>query len=61
MATVTAPVEGFNGNVIGANFVDGKAEVDGEGQIAYFKRHGYKVGSDSKKSAENAPENDKSK
>ena len=42
-AIVITPIEKFTGTVIGVNFVDGKADVDGEGQIAYFKRHGYEV------------------
>ena len=44
MPTVTTPVEGFNGNVIGVNFADGKAEVEDEGQLSYFARHGYAIG-----------------
>lgn len=44
MATVTTPVEGFNGKVIGVSFADGKAEVEDEGQLSYFARHGYAIG-----------------
>ena len=43
MATVTTPVEGFNGTVIGVSFVDGKADVEDEGQLSYFARHGYTI------------------
>ena len=44
MASVTTPVEGFNGKVIGVSFADGKAEVEDEGQLSYFARHGYTIG-----------------
>lgn len=43
VAIVHTPVGGFTGNVIGITFVDGSADVDNEGQIAYFERHGYQV------------------
>lgn len=43
MAKIIAPVEGFNGKVVGVTFVDGKGETKDEGQISYFVRHGYTV------------------
>jgi hypothetical protein len=47
MATVnvSAPVEGFAGEVAGVTFVDGTAEVDTSqaSALAYFRRHGYTV------------------
>lgn len=44
MATVRTPVEGFTGNVIGVQFVDGVGEAEGEAQLAYFERQGYAIG-----------------
>lgn len=43
MATITAPVEGFSGNVVGVDFKDGTGETDNTAQIQYFTRHGYAV------------------
>lgn len=43
MATVTAPVEGFTGNVIGVDFVDGVGETDDQNKLNYFTRQGYRV------------------
>lgn len=43
MATITTPVEGFTGVVIGVTFADGKGETKDDAKIAYFRRHGYGV------------------
>ena len=43
MATITAPVKGFSGNVVGVDFKDGTGETDNTAQIQYFTRHGYTV------------------
>lgn len=44
--TVTSPVPGYSGHVIGFEFTAGKATVDRTDvqALAYFKRHGYDVG-----------------
>lgn len=44
MTTVRTPVEGFTGEVVGVQFVDGVGDTDNESAIAYFTRHGYQVG-----------------
>lgn len=44
MATITTPVEGYTGTVIGVTFADGKGETEDDAKIAYFRRHGYTVG-----------------
>lgn len=43
MATITAPVKGFTGVVVGVAFADGKGETDDESAVSYFHRHGYTV------------------
>ncbi|MEU0170150.1 hypothetical protein ABZ214_32665 [Streptomyces iakyrus] len=44
MAVIHTPVKGFSGpGVAGLHFVDGRAETDDEGVIAYAHRHGYRV------------------
>lgn len=48
MATITTPVEGFTGTVIGVTFADGKGETTDEAKISYFTRHGYSVESTEK-------------
>ena len=55
MATITTPVKGFNGSTAGVLFVDGVGETVDEGAIAYFNRHGYKVGSRAAKAADKEP------
>lgn len=46
MATkITAPVKGYNGIVAGVHFSNGTAETDNPGALAYFRRHGYGVAS----------------
>ncbi|MFD5901722.1 hypothetical protein ACFWHG_09485 [Streptomyces microflavus] len=41
---IHTPVKGFSGpGVGGLMFVDGRAETDDEGVIAYARRHGYEV------------------
>jgi hypothetical protein len=40
---ITAPVEGFTGDVVGVAFVDGQGTTSAEGALAYFHRHGYTV------------------
>ena len=44
-AFIETPVAHYDGIVAGLRFVDGKAEEDNvtDAQLAYFKRHGYKV------------------
>lgn len=45
---VYAPNEGFNGTVAGVQFSDGVASTDDDtspGALAYFRRHGYGLGS----------------
>jgi len=44
-AIIETPVKHYDGIVAGLRFVDGKAEDDNvtEAQLAYFKRHEYKV------------------
>lgn len=45
---VHAPVKGFNGMVAGVQFRDGVADTDKDtppGVLAYFRRHGYGIGS----------------
>lgn len=43
--TIYSPVEGYSGTVAGVVFDDGKAETDDEAALAYFRRHGYGIGS----------------
>jgi hypothetical protein len=43
MAKITAPVEGFNGDVAGVHFKDSVAETDNEAVISYCYGAGYKV------------------
>lgn len=44
MAVIHTPVKGFSGpGVAGLHFLDGRAETDDEGVIAYARRHGYGV------------------
>lgn len=43
MATITTPVEGFTGVVVGVHFKDGAGETDNASAIQYFERHGYTV------------------
>lgn len=42
---ITAPVEGFAGDVVGVQFKDGTAHVKASetGKVQYFQRHGYGV------------------
>ncbi|QWQ43059.1 hypothetical protein KME66_20320 [Streptomyces sp. YPW6] len=40
---ISTPVSEFNGQVAGVWFVNGEAETDSEGAVAYFERHGYTV------------------
>lgn len=45
MATIYAPVKGFNGDgPAGLEFRNGRAETDDEAVIAYAKRRGYGIG-----------------
>lgn len=43
MARITAPVEGYTGQVAGVSFVGGTATTTDPRAIAYFRRHGYLV------------------
>lgn len=43
MAKITAPVEGFNGDVAGVQFKDSVAETDNAAVISYCFGAGYKV------------------
>lgn len=43
MATVTAPVADFEGEVIGVTFKKGVAETSDNRALAYFGRHGYGI------------------
>lgn len=46
VTTVYSPVPGFSGQVVGACFVDGQAEVDDADTVtlAYLRRHSYGIG-----------------
>lgn len=46
MATIQAPVEKFTGNVVGVQFTDGVGETEDDALLAYFGRHGYKIGAE---------------
>lgn len=46
--TVTAPLKGFTGKIVGVQFTDGTADLDtstdaGRAAYAYFDRHGYRL------------------
>ncbi|MCI4045474.1 hypothetical protein [Streptomyces sp. TRM75563] len=43
MYKISTPVPKFNGQVAGVWFVNGEAETNSEGAVAYFERHGYTV------------------
>ena len=43
MAKITAPVEGFNGEVAGVQFTNGTAETDNAAVISYCYGAGYEV------------------
>lgn len=43
MATVTAPLPGFNGSVVGVVFTDGVGHTTDPRALAYFGRHGYGI------------------
>ncbi|TFC92046.1 MULTISPECIES: hypothetical protein [Cryobacterium] len=43
MATITTPVKGFNGKVVGVVFTDGVGETKDEAALAYFGRQGYTI------------------
>lgn len=43
MAKITAPVEGFNGEIGGVQFKDGTAETDNQAVISYCRNAGYAV------------------
>ena len=51
MAKITAPNKEFTGKRGQVAFIDGTAETDDPGMIAYFNRHGYKVEDSSKPAA----------
>ncbi len=53
---VTTPVEGFTGTVAGVQFTDGKGETDSESALAYFRRHGYGVGTSEAKDPAGNPD-----
>lgn len=53
MAKITTPVEGYTGEVVGVQFIDGVGETDDEGALAYFRRQGYAI--DGEPSPEEAP------
>lgn len=44
MATVTAPVADFNGEVVGVSFHKGRGTTTDPKALAYFRRHGYGIG-----------------
>lgn len=44
MATIHAPVANFTGKVAGVSFADGKGETSDTRALAYFRRHGYGIG-----------------
>lgn len=50
MAKITAPNKEFTGKRGNVAFVDGQAETDDPTMLAYFRRHGYKIGGKSSKS-----------
>ncbi|MDQ5861567.1 MAG: hypothetical protein M3536_04805 [Actinomycetota bacterium] len=43
MAKITAPIQGFNGEVAGVHFKDSVAETDNAAVISYCAGAGYKV------------------
>lgn len=43
MATVTAPVADFAGEVVGVRFDKGRASTDDRRALDYFRRHGYMI------------------
>ena len=43
VATITSPVKGFNGSIVGVAFTDGVAESTIEGALLYFDRKGYTI------------------
>lgn len=51
MAKITAPNKEFTGKRGQVAFVDGAAETDDPGMLAYFKRHGYTIEDEKKASA----------
>lgn len=46
MATVTTPLPGFNGSVVGVVFTDGVGHTTDPQALAYFTRHGYGIAQD---------------
>lgn len=54
---ITAPVDGFTGDVVGVRFVDGSAVTDDAAALAYFRRHGYLVKDDAQAHVERPARN----
>lgn len=59
--TVHTPVEKFNGEVVGVKFTDGVGKTDDPAALAYFHRHGYKVGEEQSDGGEEQSEERPSK
>lgn len=53
---IETPVKDFTGTVAGVTFADGEGETDDPTALAYFKRHGYKVGGKQSEKPQGTPE-----
>ena len=53
---IQTPVEGFTGEVVGVQFVDGFGETEDENAIAYFIRQGFGLDGSAPEAAKPEPE-----